>query len=343
MRAATRAPPIARDRAQPLSLRVPVSRSVLKMSSTIEILLPVFGLIAAGFLCRRRGVLGPAAASELNRFVVWLALPALLFQIMAHASWHQLYQPAFVATFALTCALVFGGVLAWRLFAGRGLADASIDAIAASYPNTGYLGFPLCVLAFGTESLTPTTIATILVACVLFAGAIVLIAIGLQRDRAPLKLIWKVVGALLCNPLIVAPLAGVCVSAAQVPLGAPVETFLKLLGAAASPCALVSLGLFLAEKRDANGAAPRGSVALTAVKLFVQPALAWWLGVRVFAMPPVLAQIAVVLAALPTGTGPYMLAEFYGREAHVTSRTILLSTLGSILSLSVLLASARHA
>ena len=62
----------------------------------------------------------------------------------------------------------------------------------------------------------------------------------------------------------------------------------------------------------------------------------------VFAMPPVLAQIEVVLAALPTVTGPYMLAEFYGREAQVTSCTILLSTLGSIVSLSVLLAIARH-
>ena len=141
---------------------------------------------------------------------MWLALPALLFQIMAHASWHQLYQPAFVATFALTCALVFVGV---RVAPVRGAAaDASIDAIAASYPNTGYLGFPLCLLAFGTDSLTPTTIATILVACVLFAGAIVLIEVGLQRDRAPLRLMWKVVGALR-NPLIVAPLAGVCVSA----------------------------------------------------------------------------------------------------------------------------------
>ncbi|MFP3570677.1 AEC family transporter, partial [Paraburkholderia sp. SIMBA_030] len=55
------------------------------MLSAVSILLPVFGLIFAGFACRRFGVLGPAAASELNRFVVWLALPALLFDILAHA------------------------------------------------------------------------------------------------------------------------------------------------------------------------------------------------------------------------------------------------------------------
>ena len=77
------------------------------MLATLEILLPVFGLIFAGFACRRRNVLGPNSASELNRFVVWLALPALLFDTMAHATWQQLYQPAFVATFSIACVSVF--------------------------------------------------------------------------------------------------------------------------------------------------------------------------------------------------------------------------------------------
>jgi malonate transporter and related proteins len=118
---------------------------------------------------------------------------------------------------------------------------------------------------FGTASLTPTAIATILVTCVLFAIAIVLIELGLQTERKPHKLGLAVVRSLARNPLIVSPVA------------------------------------------------------------------------RVFALPLTLVQMAVVLAALPTGTGPFMLAEFYRREAHITSRTILLSTLGSLVSLSLLL------
>src|SRR6266481_8401750 len=85
------------------------------MLSTLQILLPVFGLIFAGFACRRRGVLGPSAASELNRFVVWLALPALLFDIMAHATWQQFYQPAFIAAFALAAGGVFVLILTQRV------------------------------------------------------------------------------------------------------------------------------------------------------------------------------------------------------------------------------------
>jgi malonate transporter and related proteins len=306
------------------------------MLSTLEILIPVFALIFAGFGCRRRNLLGPTAASELNRFVVWLALPALLFDTMAHSTWHQLDQPGFVATFSIACAVVFIGVLAVRIVQGRHLADASVDAIAASYPNTGYIGFPLAMIVFGNAGLTPTTIATILVACVLFAFAIVLIEIGLQTERAPHKLGFKVLRSLAKNPLIVSPIVGALVAAAHWTLPHSVETFLNLLSGAASPCALVSLGLFLAEKREA-GNGRNTSFVFTAIKLVAQPAFTWWMAARVFALPADAVEIAVLLAALPTGTGPYMLAEFYRREAQVTSQTILFSTVASLVTLSLLL------
>ncbi|MEX3977629.1 AEC family transporter [Paraburkholderia sp. EG287A] len=312
------------------------------MLSAVSILLPVFGLIFAGFACRRTNVLGPAAASELNRFVVWLALPALLFDILAHATWHELYQPAFVAAFGLAGLAVFVAVVGARVFLGRPLADASIDGLAAAYPNTGYVGFPLCMIAFGPSSLTPTTIATILVVCVLFAIAIVLIETGLQSERRPHRLAIKVVRSLLRNPLLVAPALGAVVSAAHVTLPASAETFLKLLGGAASPCALVSLGLFLAERRGSGEAPRESSWWLTLCKLVAQPLLTWWLADRVFGLSDQLVEIAVLLAALPTGTGPFMLAEYYRREAHVTSRTILHSTLGSLVTLTLILLHLHH-
>lgn len=317
------------------------------MLSAVSILLPVFGLIFAGFACRRFGVLGPAAASELNRFVVWLALPALLFHILAHASWHELFQPAFVAAFGGASLIVFAAVVGVRLVLRRPLADASIDGLAAAYPNTGYVGFPLCLIAFGPSSLTPTTIATILVVCVLFAIAIVLIETGLQSERRPHHLAIKVVRSLLRNPLLVAPALGAIVAGAHVTLPESAETFLKLLGGAASPCALVSLGLFLAERGNEATASKttekrESSWWLTLSKLVAQPALTWWLAGRVFTLPAPLVQMAVLLAALPTGTGPFMLAEYYRREARVTSRTILHSTVGSLVTLTLLLLHLRH-
>lgn len=102
------------------------------MLATLEILLPVFGLILAGFACRRRGVLGPNAASELNRFVAWLALPALLFDTMARATWQQLDQPALVATFSIGCVSVFLLILVMRLMRRTSVRDKTY--LEAAYP-----------------------------------------------------------------------------------------------------------------------------------------------------------------------------------------------------------------
>ena len=68
------------------------------MSAIVNVVLPIFGLILAGYVCRRSGRLGETASNELSRFVVWLALPALLFNVTATASWEQLWQPGFIAS-----------------------------------------------------------------------------------------------------------------------------------------------------------------------------------------------------------------------------------------------------
>ncbi len=178
------------------------------MLSTLLIVLPIFALIFAGWLARRIGALGPHATSELNRFVVYLALPALLFDIIAHARWSEVWQPGFAAAFGLGAALIFALTMLIRLRPPRHSADAAIDALNASYANTGFVGFPLARAALGAQALAPTLIATIITVCVIFAVAIILIETGLQTERNRRRLVVKVGGSLLRNPLLAAPVLG---------------------------------------------------------------------------------------------------------------------------------------
>ncbi|MEE7478135.1 AEC family transporter [Methylobacterium hispanicum] len=314
------------------------------MLTTLAVVLPIFALILAGWLARRTGLLGPGATAELNRFVVWLALPALLFDVMARSVGPEIWQPGFLATFGLSSGALLG-LTAWRARRrGRPLADAAIDGLNASYPNTGYMGFPLALAALGPGSLGPTTVAVILTVCVVFAGAIVLIEAGLQGEgrgggrRGPV--VRTVALALLRNPLLVAPFCGALVPLLGLGVPAPVEAFLKLLGGAASPCALVALGLFLAERRGAErGARSRHTIMwLAGLKLVAHPLLAYGLGRFVFDLPPLALHTAVLMAALPTGTGPFMLAEFYRREAALTADTVLVSTVLSVVTVAAYLA-----
>jgi predicted permease len=306
------------------------------MLSTLMAVVPVFALIFSGWLARRIGVLGPNATSELNRFVVYLALPALLFDIIAHTRWSEIWQPGFIAAFGLSSALTFALTVAFRM-RSRHLADAAIDGLDAGYANTGFLGFPLVLVTLGREALAPTTVATILTVCVLFAVAIVMIEIGLQTETSRQHLAIKVSKSLLSNPLLVAPMLGAVAAGVGADIPTPIETFLKLLGGAASPCALVALGLFLANSKPSESD-PASTALLVGLKLVLQPVLAWVFASKVFTLSPLLTHSAVLLAALPTGTGPFMLAEYYRREAGVTSSTILVSTVLSVLTVSAYLA-----
>lgn len=307
------------------------------MLPVLASLLPIFALILAGWSIRRAGVLGPTATRELNRFVVYLALPALLIDIVANAGWTEIWQPGFVGTFGLGCVAVFVATIAWRLRGARHLADATIDGLNAAYANVGFIGFPLTMAALGPRALAATLIATILTVCVLFALSLVLIEFGLQSEAHPRRLLATVAGSLMRNPLLIAPVLGAVILLCGITLPMPAERFLKLLGDAAAPCALVTLGSFLADKRE--GSVPVWSTVslLVALKLIAQPAMTWVLATYVFRLPAASTNAVVLLAALPTGTGPFMLAEFYRREAAITSGAVLVSTILSIVTISVFL------
>jgi len=312
------------------------------MLTSLLVIIPIFAMIAAGFFCGRKGLLGPTASSELNRFVVYLGLPALLFEVMAEADWSAFWQPGFIASFAIGSFVIFGGTLIYRVARGHHLTDASIDGLNAGYANTGYIGFPLCELVFGRESFALVTIAAIMTVSVLFAVAIIFVEIGLQTERRAHHLAAKVGKALICNPLLVAPVLGALWSTLGAPLPESVKVFVHLLGGAASPCALVSLGLFLAAKHRGSKSSRPISLVLTGLKLIGQPAITALCAYGLFKIPAGSAAVVVLLSALPTGTGPFMVAEYYKREAVVTSGTILFTTVASVITLTICLILLGH-
>ena len=297
---------------------------------------PLFALILLGFIAGRKGLLGAGAVESLNKFVVWMALPALLFQVMAKITWEQINQPGYALASALAIATVFAVSYFTNGRRHGRLADTSLEGLAASYANAGYMGFPLCLMIFGEASLPAVVIATLLTACVLFAFTIVLIEIDLQGSGNLLGTIGKVGATVLRNPLVASPLLGAFVAIMQWPLPHAIDQFVTLLGAAASPCALVTIGLFLSHNKPSGHQSAVWRIV--GLKLVLHPAIAFVLAYWVFNMPPMWAASAVLLAALPVGTGPFMLATLYNREPAITSRAILISTVLSVLTVSLLVA-----
>lgn len=302
------------------------------MLVSLVTILPVFAMILAGWVAARTGTLGAAATSELNRFVVYLALPAMLFGIMAKAQLSEVWDPAFVAAFAVGAMVVFGGVVFVAVRSGRSVVEAAIEGLGASYANTGFIGFPLMAALLGDSALAPTLVAAILTVTVLFGVALVVIELGASGGPGIGRALWNIA----LNPLLLAPALGAVVMLMGWPLPQPVDSFVTLLGAAASPCALVTLGLFLGS--NSSRAKPGPVATMVGLKLVVQPALTWVVASPLLGLSHELVLIAVLLAALPTGTGPFMLAELHRQGQQQTAAVILVSTVASVVTLPLILA-----
>jgi predicted permease len=294
---------------------------------------PVFALILAGTIAGRFGLLDAAVTNALNRFVVSLALPALLFDVTAHAPLSQVLDWGFVAAFG-------GGILGTLVlmaptFRRQSLTIAALRGLNATYANVGFMGIPLCAMAFGPASLGPVVIAVIITASVQFAGVIALIEIDRHGGHGN-GVARIVVPRLMRNPLLVAPLLGLLVDGLGFAVPVPVGAFIKLLGQAASPCALVATGLFIAAHR--NDFRLGAVTFLVALKLVAQPAIAWLIAGPILHLAPLTTVVAVLLSALPTGTGPFILAEAYDTDRGPAAATILLTTVLSVLTVTALLA-----
>ena len=303
------------------------------MLYVFNVVLPVFALILIGYVCGRAGKLGESASIELNRFVVWLALPAQLFNFAANSGWQTLWQPEFITAFFLSCISVFILVLVASYWKSRDLAAASFNSLSASYSNTGYMGIPLCLLALGQDGLAPAIISTFIV-FVMFALATVLIEIGMLSHKKHHEILLSVLKSLCTNPLLIAPVLGLLWASSNFTLYDPIAQVISFLAAAATPCALVSIGLFLLQKSKTE---VKQAWGISAVKLIIQPIVAWVIAGPIMGLPPLWLSAIVILSALPTGTGPFMLAQYYKADGSVISRVVLMTTVGSLVTLSLFL------
>jgi predicted permease len=307
------------------------------MQAVLNAALPIFALILTGFLCARFGGFNRSATDNLNRFAVYLALPALMFLAMSKITPDQVRQFGFALTFAGGIAVTFAIGFGLSRLRGRAVANSSIEGLDAGYSNVGFMGIPLCLLVFGQASVPAAIIATLFTACILFLFAIVLIEVDLHKGASLVRTMGKVSLSLVRNPLLLAPIAGLLVGLSGIILPAPLERFASLLGGAASPCALVCIGLFLAQERVVSGDAT-SIAALVLLKLLVQPAVTGLFAFYVFEVPSLWARSAVLLSALPIGSGPFTIAKLYGLEAGVTSGAILISHVFSVVTVSLLVA-----
>ncbi|MEO8722558.1 MAG: AEC family transporter [Sphingobium sp.] len=307
------------------------------MLTTIATILPVFLIILVGYGAARSGVLPTDSAQVLNRFVIWIPLPCLMFHIVATTDWVRQWDTGFVIASVGASMAVFGLGMCVGRWRGLSLADMAVDGLNASYANTAYIGLPLLTLVLGPASRPYVVVAASLTLMLLFASAVILIEMARHKANGFAYASGQAVKGTIRNPVVVAPLLGLLWWLSGIKLPVPLDNMLDMVGGSASPTALLAIGLFLAQRPLLGAITNPFVVSLSAIKLVVHPALTAVIALYMLHLPRPVAAAAIMVAAMPTGTGPFMVTGFYARDGAVTSGTILLSTIVSILTIAAIL------
>jgi malonate transporter len=305
---------------------------------------PFFALVLCGYIAARRRMLPLEAISGLNSFVLYFALPCMLYRFGAQTPIAQLLDGAAIAVYLLCALVLVGFVVAVSMNQRIGWNDAAFGALVAAFPNTGFMGVPLLVALLGAGAAGPA-ILTILVDLVVTTS----LCIALSRldgadEHGASKAVKNALKGVALNPMPWAIVLGGLASALHMQPVKPVMQTLGLLADSASPVALFTIGAvlarsqFMAAQREHAPMPMRDYVPVAVVKLVVHPLLVLMVGAAAIYLGLPLDKFAltvmVLVAALPSASNVSLLAERFGADTGRIARIILLTTAAAFLTFS---------
>lgn len=303
------------------------------MSDVIGLVLPFFGLIFLGFIVARITRQPVEALGWMNTFIIYVALPALFFQLLAKTPFERLTEWGFIfgavfSTYSIFLLMFVGSLLIER----GGLAETTIKSLAAAYGNIGYMGPGLALLVFGPEAAVPVALIFCFENILHFSVVPMMMALSGGEKQPPMQLVASVLRKIALHPFIISTAAGVAGAYFQVRPPVPVERLLEYLSSAAAPCALFAMGVTLALRPLKRVPRELGPIAI--LKLILHPLLCYVVLSWVGNFSEVWLYSAVLLAALPTATNVFVLAQQYHVWIERASASILLTTSFSVVTVT---------
>jgi malonate transporter len=294
------------------------------LNTILGVTVPFFALILFGYVAARRRWVPPEAVPAFNGFLLYFAVPAMLFRFAAGTPFEQLANvPFFIAWGAAGISVLFIVALVANRLLHVPMRDAAFLGLVGAVSNAGYLGVPLLVALLGARAAAPTIL--VVVADLLIVASV---GLALAESQGATRQGWRddvkeAILRLVLNPFVIAMALGAVFSGSGLALRTPFTEIVKLLADAAGPCALFAIGVSLVRPD-----APIKSLALAlpvAAKLVLHPALVaiamLAIGVDGFTL-----RAALLAAALPSAGWVFIFALRYEADAGRVSAVILLTT-----------------
>lgn len=306
------------------------------MSDILEIVLPVFLLVGAGYAASSAKLITDAASDAVLGFVMRFAVPCVLLTGIYRMSLSTGLQPLMILSYFTGAVACFGVAFVAARFFGKRPGESVAIGFGSYFSNTLLIGLPIVHRAYGPEN--TESIYGILAVHAPFLYSFGLIAMeAVRRDGTGA---WpaakRAAQSVMSNPLMIGIAIGLSLNLSGAALPGAAEDALDLMARAALPTALFAMGAAMTRYRLQSEIA--WASALSALSLLLHPVLVWLLTDQLFGLDPYVVRVAVIIAAMPAGLNIYIFAAMHNRCEGIAASTVLLSTALSIISVSLWLA-----
>lgn len=301
---------------------------------------PIYITIAVGYIATRFGLFQASDMRILGRYVLYLALPMLLFRALSQKSVIEIANPAYIAAYlAGTLTMVVLGYVVVRKLFGRERMTAAISAMGMSCPNSGFVGYPILMLVF------PSVAGTVFALNMFVENVFIIPLLLMLAERAkgqeghPLQALAGALGRLALNPLVIGLAAGLVFSLTGLELPGPVSRSVDLFAQSSAALSLFVIGGMLVGL-PVTGLAGR-VIPVVIGKLLVHPSIMILalMAVPMLGFAPLetpFREALILSAAMPLfGIYP-ILAQKYGEEGFAAVG-LLATTVASFVTVSALL------
>jgi malonate transporter and related proteins len=304
------------------------------MSALLDVILPVFLLIAAGYGAARAGILPPSAVDGIMTFAQSFALPVLLFRAIAGLDLGAAYDFGLMAAFYIGAFAAFGIIFAIARWGFRRSMPESVAAgFAAYFSNTLLLGVPITERAYGSDALTGNFAIISIHAPLLYTCGIIAMVLAQAKDApttGAIALAKNALKGILTQPLVLGILCGFALNLSSLPMPSALDSATEMLARAGIPAALFGLGGVLLRF------SPQGEMRLIALvvmaSLILHPAISYILARGIFGLDTAALRSATLTAAMAPGVNAYMFAHMFGLGRQVAASAVLIGTAGALIS-----------
>ena len=304
------------------------------MADVLNLTIPMFSLIGIGYLLRRIQFMSEQDGTVLSKFAFYILLPPLMFTSILSGDASKSLNINFIFSYEIITITIFVLTYLLGVLIKLKTMEKAIFGLNAAYPNYGYIGVPLCILAFGAEAAIPLALILLADTFVLLT-TLIFYKLTETRKTSLRELSKEIIQRFIYNPLMMSVFVAFIFSTVDIKIVTAIDRTLSIVAASATAVALIALGISLNVTSIKN----QKSVLffITVIKLIVHPILIFIIFQFQTGIDPIWVKTAIVCASLPVAANVFVLANYYNTFANESAAAITITTIVSSITVTITL------